>query len=314
MNSHRDISRTAPASIAEAWPALPLQEWQETYHNLHMWTQIVGKVRLELTPNTNHWWNVPLYVNARGLTTSPIPYGSFVFEIEFDFIDHKLLVERSDGVRKVMDLVPCTVAVFYAEFMAALRSLGIEVAIYAKPVEVADPIPFAEDRLYHAYDRDAAHRFWRVLVTCDAVFKRFRAGFLGKNSPVQFFWGSFDLAVTRFSGRRAPKRPGADLITREAYSHEVISAGWWPGGAGVDGPAFYCYAVPAPSGLATQKVRPDAAFYHPELQEFILRYDRVREAESPDAMLLDFLQSTYETAAELAHWNREELEIDPAAA
>jgi hypothetical protein len=204
-----DGPHTLSISGSEAWPALPLQDWRETYHNLHMWTQIVGKVRLELTPNTNHWWNVPLYVNACGLTTSPIPYGNFVFEVQFDFIDHQLLIVRSDGAFRKLALTPRTVAEFYAEFMAALGSLGIEVAIYAKPVEVEHPIPFAEDRLYRAYDKDAAHRFWRILVSCDAVFKRFRAGFVGKNSPVQFFWGSFDLAVTRFSGRRAPERPGA---------------------------------------------------------------------------------------------------------
>jgi hypothetical protein len=315
-NMERNTQREARHTLsrAEAWPALPLEDWQETYHNLHMWTQIVGKVRLELTPNTNHWWNVPLYVNVRGLTTSPIPYGDLVFEIEFDFITHELLIDRSDGVRRKLALVPRTVAEFYSEFMSALRSMGIELSIYAKPVEVADPIPFAEDHLYRAYDRDAAHRFWRILVSCDAVFKQFRARFLGKNSPVQFFWGSFDLAVTRFSGRRAPERPGADPITREAYSHEVISAGWWPGGSGVNGPAFYCYGAPAPAGLEAQEVRPEAAFYHPELKEFILLYDVVREADSPERMLLEFLQSTYESAANLARWNREELEIGTQAA
>jgi hypothetical protein len=309
-----DTSRILSISPSEAWPALPLQEWQETYHNLHMWTQIVGKVRLELTENTNHWWNVPLYVNARGLTTSPIPYAHFVFEVQFDFIDHKLLIDRSDGVRKVLVLEPRTVAEFYSEFMSALHSLGIEVTIYATPVEVANPIPFAKDNLYRAYDAAAAHRFWRILVSSDAVFKQFRAHFLGKNSPVQFFWGSFDLAVTRFSGRRAPERPDADSITREAYSHEVISAGWWPGGMGVDGPAFYCYAAPAPPGLELQSVRPEAAFYHPELKEFILMYDEVRTAESPDRMLLEFLQSTYDAAAALAQWDRGELEIGSTAA
>lgn len=314
LGDTKSVPRTLSLSRSEAWPALPLRDWQETYHNLHMWTQIVGKVRLELTENTNHWWNVPLYVSARGLTTSPIPYGNFVFEIQFDFVAHKLLIDRSDGVSKSLELVPRTVAEFYGEFMAALRSLGIEVRIYGKPVEVADPIPFAEDRLYRAYDREAAQRFWRILVSSDAVFKRFRARFLGKNSPVQFFWGSFDLAVTRFSGRRAPERPEADAITREAYSHEVISAGWWPGGAGVDGPAFYCYAAPAPAGLEAQEVRPEAAFYHPELKEFLLMYDRVREANSPEGMLLEFLQSTYEAAASLARWNRQELEGDPRAA
>ena len=202
MNAKTNSARVQSISPIEAWPALPMREWQETYHNLHMWTQIVGKVRLKLTENTNHWWNVPLYVDARGLTTSPIPYGNFVFEIHFDFIDHLLVIDRSDGVRREIELGPRTVAAFYAEFMATLRSLGIDIAIYAKPVEVENPIPFAEDNLYRAYDEDAAHRFWRILVSCDAVFKQFRARFLGKNSPVQFFWGSFDLAVTRFSGRR----------------------------------------------------------------------------------------------------------------
>jgi len=318
MNTGRKARANTPRILStagsEVWPELSLNEWQETYHNLHMWTQIVGKVRLALTPKTNHWWNVPLYVNARGLTTSPIPYGGFVFEVQFDFIDHKLLIDRSDGARETLELKPRTVAEFYVEFMVALRSLGIDLTIYAKPVEVASPIPFADDRQYRTYDADAAHRFWRVLVSTDAVFKKFRARFLGKNSPVQFFWGSFDLAVTRFSGRRAPERPDADAITREAYSHEVISAGWWPGGAGVDGAAFYCYAAPAPPGLELQPVRPEAAFYHPELKEFILMYDEVRGAESPEEMLLDFLQSTYEAAATLAKWDRGELEADLEAA
>jgi hypothetical protein len=278
-----------------------------------MWMQIVGKVRLALTTKINHWWNVPLYVNARGLTTSPIPYGNDVFDVQFDFIAHQLRIECSNGPNRVLALEPRTVADFYSEFMAALRALGIEAAIYAKPVEVPDPIPFAEDRLYRAYDADAAHRFWRILVLCDRVFKRFCGRFLGKCSPVHFFWGSFDLAVTRFSGRRAPERPGADAITREAYSHEVISAGWWPG-AGIEGPAFYCYAAPEPAGLAEQKVRPEAAFYHRELKEFILMYDEVRRAEAPDAMLLEFLQSTYESAAALAGWDREALEVRQPAA
>jgi len=314
MNAKTNTARVRSISPIEAWPALPMREWKETYHNLHMWTQIVGKVRLKLTENTNHWWNVPLYVDARGLTTSPIPYGNCVFEIHFDFIDHLLVIDRSDGVRREIELGPRTVAAFYAEFMATLRSLGIDLAIYAKPVEVANPIPFAQDNLYRAYDEDAANRFWRILVSCDGVFKQFRARFLGKNSPVQFFWGSFDLAVTRFSGRRAPERPGVDLITREAYSHEVISAGWWPGGAGVEDAAFYCYAAPAPEGLEARRVLPEAAFYHPELKEFILMYEQVRGAESPERVLLDFLQSTYEAAAELAHWNRGELEAASTAA
>ncbi len=298
----------------DPWPALPLEAWQPTYHNLHMWTQIVGKVRLELSPKTNHWWNVPLYVSARGLTTSPIPYDDLVFEVQFDFLEHKLLLDRCDGLHEELALAPRTVADFYAEFMSALRGLGIDVSIYAKPVEVPDPVPFAEDRLYHAYDADAAQRFWRILVSCDEVFKQFRAGFLGKCSPVHFFWGSFDLAVTRFSGRRAPERPGADRITREAYSHEVISHGWWPGGSGVNGPAFYSYTAPEPAGLAQRTVRPGAAFYDPNLKEFLLMYDEVRRAESPAATLMEFLQSTYEAGAQLAGWDREALEVHQPAA
>ena len=306
-----------PPSISttalEPWPALPLNGWRETYHNLHMWTQIVGKVRLELTPLVNHWWNVPLYVGARGLTTSPIPYQGGVFEIAFDFLEHELTVERSDGRRQTLALEPLTVAAFYSEFMSALRSLGIDVSIYAKPVEVPDPVPFADDTLYRAYDRDAARRFWQILVSCDNVFKQFRAGFLGKCSPVHFFWGSFDLAVTRFSGRRAPERDGADAITREAYSHEVISAGWWPG-AGFDGPAFYAYAAPEPSGFAQARIRPEKAFYHPEMKEFLLPYDAVRSAAQPDTALLEFMQSTYEAGAVLARWDRDALEVHRPAA
>ncbi len=304
---------TVSNSNSAAWPALPLEEWKPTYHNLHMWTQIVGKVRLALTPLVNHWWNVPLYVSARGLTTSPIPYGKDVFEIQFDFIDHELLIDRCDGLRKTLALEPRTVAAFYSEFMSTLRSLGVDVAIHAKPVEVPDPVPFAEDNLYRAYDADAAHRFWRIVTSCDSVFKQFRARFLGKSSPVHFFWGSFDLAVTRFNGRRAPERPGADSITREAYSHEVISAGWWPG-LGLDGPAFYAYAAPEPVGLAQQRARPESAFYHPELKEFILMYDEVRSSPAPERMLMEFLQSTYESAAALAGWDRDALEVIQTAA
>ena len=301
-------------ALSETWPELALKDWKPTYHNLHMWTQMVGKVRLELSPKTNHWWNVPLYIDARGLTTSPIPYGKDVFEIRFDFVDHKLIVDRCDGRRRVLALEPRTVADFYSEFMSTLRSLDLDIAIYAKPVEVVDPIPFAEDTLYRAYDADAAYRFWRIVTSCDSVFKQFRAWFVGKSSPVHFFWGSFDLAVTRFSGRRAPERPGADAITREAYSHEVISAGWWPGGSGVDGPAFYCYAAPEPAGLPQQKVQPESAFYHPDLKEFILLYDETRKSQAPERMLLEFLQSTYEAAAALARWDRGELEVRQTAA
>lgn len=305
---------TASTASSEIWPALPLEAWRPTYHNLHMWTQIVGKVRLALTPKTNHWWNVPLYVTARGLTTSPIPYGKDAFEIQFDFIDHKLLIDRCDGLQKSLPLGPKTVAEFYQQFMSTLDDMGIDVVIYPKPVEVPNPIPFAEDHLYKAYDADAAFRCWRILLTCDWVFKEFRARFLGKSSPVHFFWGSFDLAVTRFSGRRAPERPGADPITREAYSHEVISAGWWPGGSGIDGPAFYSYTAPEPPGLAAQKVRPQSAFYHPEVKEFFLMYDDVRRASNPEQVLLDFLESTYEAGAVQAQWPRSELEVRSPAA
>jgi len=301
-------------SSPEAWPALPLEDWKPTYHNLHMWTQIVGKVRLALAARTNHWWSVPFYVNARGLTTSPIPDGKNVFEIQFDFIDHKLQIDRCDGLRTTLALEPRTVADFYSEFMSTLRSLDVDVKIYAKPVEVQEPIPFAEDRLYRAYDADAAYRFWRILVSCDSVFKQFRARFLGKSSPVHFFWGSFDMAVTRFSGRRAPERPDADRITREAYSHEVISAGWWPGGGAVKGPAFYAYAAPEPAGLAKQQARPEAAFYHPEIKEFILMYDDVRISPAPELTLLEFLQSTYEAGATLGGWERAALEVTQTAA
>ncbi|MBV9609616.1 MAG: hypothetical protein JO187_08670 [Acidobacteria bacterium] len=300
--------RTSPISVSEAWPPLPLEDWKPTYHNLHMWTQIVGKVRMELTPKMNHWWNVTLYVTTRGLTTSPIPYGNLTFQIDFDFNRHQLTIEGCDGNTKSLALEPRTVADFYSEFMSALESMGIEVRIHPTPVEVPDPVPFAEDKLYTAYDADAAHRFWRILVSCDSVFKRFRARFIGKCSPVQFFWGSFDLAVTRFSGRRAPERPGADEVTREAYSHEVISAGWWPGGPGVNGPAFYSYAAPEPAGFAQQSVRPKAAFYHPDMKEFLLMYDEVRNSQSPEREVLEFLQSTYEAGAKLGNWDREALE------
>jgi hypothetical protein len=252
---------------------------------------------------------VPLYVTARGLTTSPIPYRQHVFEIHFDFVDHKLHIDRCDGLQKSLRLEPRTVSEFYNEFISMMGLLGIEISIYPKPVEVPNPIPFAEDNLYRAYDADAAYRCWRILLSCDTVFKQFRAQFLGKSSPVHFFWGSFDLAVTRFSGRRAPERAGADAITREAYSHEVISAGWWPGGSGVDDPAFYSYTAPEPTGLAAQHVRPQSAFYHPELKEFVLMYDEVRLAENPEQTLLQFLESTYEAGATLARWQRSELEL-----
>jgi len=291
----------------DAWPELPLEAWQDTYATLHMWTQIVGKVRLALSPRVNHWWEVPLYVSARGLTTSAIPYGNEIFEIQFDFIEHELIIQTSWGASKTMELEPRSVAEFYAEFMAALRSLGIEVKISTMPCEVPNPVRFERDTQHASYDREYAHRLWKVLVLCDMVFKEFRAGFIGKDSPVHFFWGSFDLCVTRFSGRRAPERPGADSITREAYSHEVISAGFWPGGGEVKGAAFYAYAAPEPPGFAEEKVKPAAAFYHPGMKEFLLMYDDVRSAASPREALLSFLESTYEAGANLARWDRKEL-------
>jgi hypothetical protein len=292
----------------EVWPALPLDAWQDTYSTLHMWTQIVGKVRMALTPLVNHWWNVTLYVSARGLTTSPIPYGPRTFEMQFDFIDHKLDIWTCDGLSKRIELAPRSVADFYAEVMSTLHSLGIDVKIHATPDEVANPIPFAEDRTHHSYDPVAANKFWRILVSVDSVFKEFRGRFIGKSSPAHFFWGSFDLAVTRFSGQRAPERPGADHMTREAYSHEVISAGFWPGAGEIKGPAFYAYAAPEPPGFKTQTVRPEAAFYHAGMSEFFLMYDDVRGAASPAALILDFMQSTYEAGANLAKWDRASLE------
>jgi hypothetical protein len=292
----------------DSWPELPLAGWQDTYATLHMWTQIVGKVRLALSPRINHWWEVALYVDARGLTTSAIPYGDGSFEIEFDFIEHKLIIQTSWGSSKTLALKPQSVAEFYAEFMAALRALGIAVKIWSMPCEVPNPVRFESDTQHASYDPEYAHRFWRILVLCDNVLQEFRARFIGKNSPVHFFWGSFDLCVTRFSGRRAPERPGADAVTREAYSHEVISAGFWPGGGDIKGAAFYAYAAPEPAGFAEQPVQPAAAFYHPGMKEFLLMYDDVRGAASPRQALLSFLQSTYEAGASLGRWERKELE------
>ena len=302
------------SDLPESWPSLPRESWKDTCATLHMWTQIVGKVRLALTPRVNHWWNVPLYVSSRGLSTSTIPYGDRAFEIEFDFIDHKLDIRLSDGVTRELALKPRSVADFYHDFMAALRACGIEVEIWKMPVEVPDPIPFDADRIHAAYDPEYAHRFWRILLSVDSVCQEFRSRFIGKSSPVHFFWGSFDLAVTRFSGRRAPERVGADSITREAYSHEVISGGFWPGGGEIRDAAFYCYAAPEPAGFAQQTVRPRAAFYHPNLKEFLLMYDEVRATPSPSQTLLEFLESTYEAGANLAKWDRQGLERAPEPA
>ena len=291
---------------SDAWPELPLAAWQDTYDTLHMWTQIVGKIRMTLTPLINHWWNATLYVSARGLETSPIPYEGRTFEIKFDLISHQLVIETSEGAVRTMELAPRTVADFYAELMSTLRSLGIEVRIRARPDEVANPIPFAEDRVHKSYDREYVDRFRRVLNSVDSVLKEFRGGFVGKCSPVHFFWGSFDLAVTRFSGRVAPPRP--DQMMQEAYSHEVSSAGFWPGGGEIKGPAFYSYTAPEPAGFKTYGVRPRAARYDSSLGEFLLMYDDIRGAASPANELMEFLQSTYEAGANLAQWDRAALE------
>jgi uncharacterized protein DUF5996 len=293
---------------SEAWPPLPLAAWADTYATLHMWTQIVGKVRLALSPRINHWWEVPLYVDARGLTTSPIPYGRGVFDVQFDFIDHKLIVYTSTGETKSMRLEPRTVADFETEFLSMLHSLEISVKIWNVPSEVPNGIRFDQDRVHASYDPQFAHSFWRILVSVDTVFKEFRARFIGKVSPTQFFWGAFDLAVTRFSGRRAPERPGADSIMREGYSHEVSSVGFWPGGGDVKGAAFYSYAAPEPAGFRERRVLPAAAFYDKQLGEFLLMYDDARAAPSPRDALLDFCQTTYDAAADLGRWDRAALE------
>lgn len=298
---------TAPAAREELWPALPLQAWRDTCGTVHMWTQIAGKVRLALAPRANHWWHVALYVCGRGLTTSAIPYRGRLFEMRFDFLEHNLVIETSEGAVRRIGLYPRAVADFYHEVMSALHDLGIDVKIWRMPVEVPDPIPFDKDRVHVSYDPEYARRFWRVLASSAEVLEKFRGEFLGKCSPVHFFWGSFDLAVTRFSGRRAPERPGADAITREAYSHEVISAGFWPGSGDQDA-AFYSYTAPEPSGLAGSRIRPDSAFWSPALREFLLMYDDVRRSPSPEETLMSFLQSTYEAGAAAAGWDRESLE------
>jgi len=303
------MSKLVSADI-DVLPALPLKEWQDTYDTLHMWTQIVGKIPLTLNPKLNHWWEVALYVNARGLETRLIPHRAGTFQIRFDFLNHELAIDTSADQSVRIPLRPEPVAEFYRDFMAALESLGIDVKIYSRPVEVPDPIRFEEDYRHRSYDPEYASRFWRILLFAETVMEEFRSRFLGKCSPVHFFWGSFDLAVTRFSGRRAPERPGADPITREAYSHEVISAGFWPGGGNIDGPAFYSYTAPEPEHLPEAAVRPGEAFYDSGLHEFILMYDEIRRSRSPRDTLLEFLQSTYEAGANLAHWDRAALERD----
>lgn len=302
---------TTPGS--SAWPPLPYAEWRDTCTTLHLWTQIVGKIRLQRTPWMNHSWHVPLYVTARGLTTSPIPYGERSFEMLFDFNDHALRIDVSDGARRQVALRARSVADFHSALMQQLGDLDMPVTIGDTPCEIGGAIPFSNDREHATYDPEQARRFWRALLQCDRVLKQFRTGFLGKSSPVHFFWGSFDLAVTRFSGRTAPAFSGqvpgvAAAVMREAYSHEVSSAGFWPGGKGIDYPAFYSYAYPVPPEFHSRPVMPDEAFFSDALGEFLLPYEAVRTSSDPDATLLAFLQSTYEAAAESAHWDRGALE------
>jgi hypothetical protein len=294
-------------SGAGAWPRLDFEEVRDTLETLHMWTQVVGKVRLALAPPVNHWWHVPLYLTARGLTTSPMPHGKRLFQMDFDFVDHGLWIRTGEGVERRVALEPRSVADFHAEVMAALRALDLEVPIWTRPVEVVEAIPFEEDHVHASYDPDHASRIWRALAQATRVLERFRGEFTGKSSPVHFFWGSFDVAVTRFSGRSAPEHPGgipnlADRVTREAYSRELTSAGWWPGSAAYPAPAFYAYAYPTPDGLAKAAVEPEQAFFDEALGEFLLPYGSVREAPDPDDALLRFLRTTHAAAADLAHW------------
>lgn len=298
----------------DQWPELPLHGWRETYATLHRWMQIVGKTRLCCAPAQNHWWHTALYVTTRGIGTSSMPYGDRLFDVEADFVDHVLLLRTSDHRAVELPLVARSVADFYREYIAALGTLGLSPRIWPVPVELADAIRFDEDVIHRSYDPDAAHRWWRALAQADRVFKMFRGRFLGKSSPSHFWWGSFDLSCTRFSGKRAPTHPGGvpncpDYVTREAYSHECISVGWWPGSVGgVEEPAFYAYAYPEPAGCSTASIRPAGAYYHAGLREWILPYDRVREADDPDAEVLEFCDSTYAVAADLGRWPRAALE------
>jgi Family of unknown function (DUF5996) len=297
----------------EPWPALSLQDWLATRDTLHMWLQIVGKIRLAQSAPINHSWHTTLYVTSHGLTTSPIPHGERTFQINLDFVAHRLVIMSSDGQTSGFSLQPMSVAAFYQHAMDELQRLQLPVHIVASPNEVADGVPFKKDDQHRSYDSDAVNRFWRMLVQADRVMKIFRSRFIGKCSPVHLFWGAMDLAVTRFSGRRAPEHPGGipnlpDRVTREAYSHEVSSCGFWAGTPPVDYPAFYSYAYPEPKGFANAAVRPDGAFYSQDFREFVLPYDVVREADSPDAVLLEFLQSTYDAAATLGQWDRAALE------
>lgn len=292
----------------DLWPELPLDGWRDTRDTLQLWTQIVGKICLELTPRVNHFWNIALQVTSRGLLTPPLPYKGRTVTMTFDFLEHALVIETSEGARESLPLRPEPVATFYQRLIAALHGLDIDVHIWTMPVELPAPIRFEDDTVHRSYDAAAARAFWQTLLAIKPVFESFRAGFIGKCSPVHFFWGSFDLAVTRFSGRMAPERQGADSITREAYSHEVISHGWWPGGGPVDEPAFYAYAAPEPDGFKTAAMQPAAAFYSAKFSEFILPYEAVRTSPTPEADLHAFLATTYDAAATLAKWDRTALE------
>jgi Family of unknown function (DUF5996) len=302
---------TSESDRVALWPALPYEEWRDTCQTLHVWTQIVGKVRMELSPFLNHWWHVTLYVTTRGLTTSAIPYHGRTFDVTFDFLEHNLFVRTNEGTTKVLPLIPRSVAAFYREFMDCLQTLGIQVTINTLPSEVQNPIRCDIDEVHASYDPLYAKRFWRILTQTATVMERYRSPFVGKSSPVHFFWGSFDLAVTLFSGRRAPERPGADRMMREAMSHEEISCGFWPGNDSFPTPVFYAFTSPEPPGLSTASIRPATAFYSQQMGEFLLHYDDVRSASSPEQALLAFFQSTYEAGATLGKWDREALERNP---
>jgi hypothetical protein len=292
----------------DPWPSLPLDEWIDTYTTLHLWTQVVGKTRLALSPMENHWWNVTLHVTARGLATPPIPCGPTVFDVEFDFLDHRLVIRTSNGDLRPLALGPRSVADFYREYLACLGDVGVTVQFRPVPDEVDDPIPFADDRRHASYDAHQVTRFWRALVQADRLLRRFRGRFVGKSSPVHFFWGAFDLALTRFSGHRAPERPEASAMMREAMSHDEFSVGFWPGSGAVREPAFYAYASPQPSGFPLARIRPSFAVYRPEISNFILPYERVRTESGRDEIVLDFFQSAYDAAADLGGWDRRELD------
>lgn len=306
------MTRTEP-DVAP-WPPLPLEAWRPTRDTLHMWAQMVGKTRLALAPPVNHWWHTPLYLTSRGLTTSPMPYHGMTLTVDFDFIDHMLLFRTSEGATRAMPLIPRSVADFFEEYTATLAALGVEPHIWPVPVEVEHPIPFAEDTTHASYDAEYANRFWRVLASTERVMQRYRGGFVGKSSPVQLWWGALDLAMARFSGRRAPEKPGLTPMEREAYSHEVFTTGFWTGSGAVPDAAFYAYAAPAPAGFADAAVEPGGAYFDTTLGEFILPYEAVRTAASPDDALLEFMQSSYAAAATLGGWDRAALEAPPPAA